>query len=56
LAGLSDADRVGDEADPDAVTRWFDDGVGPNGGRVFAEADNHGFDLTVCAPKSMSLL
>jgi TrwC relaxase len=56
LAGLSDADRVGAEADPDVVTRWFDDGVAPNGGRVFAEADHHGFDLTVCAPKSMSLL
>lgn len=56
--GLSDADRVGGPADLDTVARWLDDGIAPNGarGRRFAEGDNHGFDLTFCAPKSVSLL
>jgi conjugative relaxase-like TrwC/TraI family protein len=58
LAGLGDADRTGGDADPDLVARWLDDGVTPNGacGRRFTERDNHGFDLTFCAPKSVSLL
>ena len=58
LAGLSDADRAGGQANPDLVERWLDDGVAPNGacGRRFTERDNHGFDLTFCAPKSVSLL
>ena len=31
LAGLSDADRAGGQADPDVVARWLDDGIAPNG-------------------------
>jgi conjugative relaxase-like TrwC/TraI family protein len=42
----------------DVVARWLDDGIAPNGasGRRFAERHNHGFDLTFCAPKSVSVL
>ncbi|MFV8314876.1 MobF family relaxase [Mycobacterium sp. 23] len=58
LVGLSEADRVGGPADSAVVARWFDAGVAPNGarGRKFSASDNHGFDLTFCAPKSVSLL
>lgn len=58
LVGLSDEQRAGGVADLDAVARWLDDGVAPNGasGRRFAERHNHGFDLTFCAPKSVSVL
>ncbi|TXH14989.1 MAG: TrwC relaxase, partial [Gammaproteobacteria bacterium] len=58
LAGLSDEQRAGGVADLDVVARWLDDGVAPNGasGRRFAERHNHGFDLTFCAPKSVSVL
>lgn len=58
LVGLSDEQRAGGVADLDAVARWLDDGVAPNGasGRRFAERHNHGFDLTFCAPKSVSVV
>lgn len=58
LVGLSDEQRAGGVADLDAVARWLDDGIAPNGasGRRFAERHNHGFDLTFCAPKSVSVL
>lgn len=40
------------------MARWLDDGVTPNGahGRAFGERGVHGFDLTFCAPKSVSLV
>jgi conjugative relaxase-like TrwC/TraI family protein len=58
LVGLSDVQRAGGEADPDVVARWLDDGVAPNGvcGRAFGKRAVHGFDLTFCAPKSVSLV
>ena len=58
LVGLSAEQRAGGVADLDAVARWLDDGVAPGGasGRRFAERHNHGFDLTFCAPKSVSVL
>lgn len=58
LVGLSDEQRAGGAADLDVVARWLDDGVAPNGasGRRFAERHNHGFDLTFCAPKSVSVV
>ena len=58
LCGLSAADRAGGEANLDVVARWLDDGVAPGGacGRKFSQRANHGFDLTFCAPKSVSLL
>lgn len=58
LVGLSDAERAGGEADPDVVARWLDDGAAPNGecGRGFGTRSVHGFDLTFCAPKSVSLV
>ncbi|WP_373120728.1 MobF family relaxase [Mycobacterium marinum] len=58
LVGLSAADRAGGQADMDVVARWLDDGIAPNGatGRKFTTRANHGFDLTFCAPKSVSLL
>lgn len=58
LAGLSDAQRAGGEADAAMVARWLDDGVAPNGarGRAFGARGVHGFDLTFAAPKSVSLL
>jgi TrwC relaxase len=58
LVGLSDAERAGAEANPDVVELWLDDGVAPNGasGRAFGTGSVHGFDLTFCAPKSVSLL
>jgi len=58
LVGLSDVARAGGEADPDVVARWLDDGAAPNGecGRGFGKGSVHGFDLTFCAPKSVSLL
>ncbi len=58
LVGLSDEQCAGGVADLDVVARWLDDGVAPNGasGRRFAERHNHGFDLTFCAPKSVSVL
>jgi conjugative relaxase-like TrwC/TraI family protein len=57
LVGLSDAQRAGGDADPDVVARWLDDGAAPNGecGRGFGKGSVHGFDLTFCAPKSVSL-
>lgn len=58
LVGLSDLDRVGGEADPDVVERWLVGGESPNGasGRGFRNGSVHGFDLTFCAPKSVSLI
>lgn len=58
LAGLSDVQRAGEEADAAMVARWLDDGVAPNGarGRAFGARGVHGFDLTFAAPKSVSLL
>ena len=58
LVGLTDAERVGGDADPEVVARWLDDGVAPNGvcGRGFGRGSVHGFDLTLCAPKSVSLV
>jgi conjugative relaxase-like TrwC/TraI family protein len=58
LVGLTDEQRAGGLADPDTVARWLDDGIAPNGarGQRFAAGNNHGFDLTFCAPKSLSLV
>ncbi len=58
LVGLSDVQRAGGEVDLDVVERWLDDGIAPNGaaGRAFSQRDRHGFDLTFCAPKSVSVL
>lgn len=58
LVGLSDVQRASGEADPEVVARWLDDGCAPNGecGRGFSKSSVHGFDLTFCAPKSVSLL
>ena len=55
---MTDAQRAGGEADPAVVARWLDDGVAPNGarGRAFGARGVHGFDLTFCAPKSVSLI
>lgn len=57
LVGLSAAERAGGDADPDVVARWLDEGVAPSGecGRAHGKAGVHGFDLTFCAPKSVSL-
>jgi conjugative relaxase-like TrwC/TraI family protein len=58
LVGLTDAQRAGGGADAAVVARWLDEGVTPNGshGRAFGERGVHGFDLTFCAPKSVSLV
>lgn len=58
LVGLTDEQRAGGHADLDTVTRWMEEGIAPNGahGRAFAEGDNRGFDVTICAPKWLSLL
>ncbi len=58
LCGLTATDRCGGDADLDVVARWLDEGVAPGGacGRAFSERANRGFDLTFCAPKSVSLL
>ena len=39
------------------VARWLDEGVAPSGecGRAHGKGGVHGFDLTFCAPKSVSL-
>lgn len=46
LVGLSAADRAGGPADMDAVARWLDEGITPNGasGRAFTARSTHGFD------------
>lgn len=57
--GLTGAGGDGENADLDEVTRWLDDGVSPCGasGRAFGKrAAVHGYDLTFCAPKSVSLM
>jgi TrwC relaxase len=58
LVGLTDIQRAGGEADTEVVARWLDDGVAPNDecGRAFGRRGVHGFDLTFCAPKSVSLI
>jgi conjugative relaxase-like TrwC/TraI family protein len=58
LVGLTDAQRAGANADAELVVRWLDDGMTPNGaqGRAFGDRGVHGFDLTYCAPKSVSLV
>jgi conjugative relaxase-like TrwC/TraI family protein len=58
LVGLTDIQRAGGEADLEVVARWLDEGVAPNGecGRAFGPRGVHGFDLTFCAPKSVSLI
>jgi conjugative relaxase-like TrwC/TraI family protein len=58
LMGLTDIERTGGEAEVEVVARWLDDGIAPNGvhGRSFGERGVHGFDLTFCAPKSVSLV
>ena len=58
LVGLTDAQRAGGDADAELVARWLDDGITPNGaqGRAFGDRGVHGFDLTFCAPKSVSLV
>jgi conjugative relaxase-like TrwC/TraI family protein len=58
LVGLTDAQRAGGEVGAELVARWIDDGIAPNGaqGRALGERGVHGFDLTFCAPKSVSLV
>ena len=58
LVGLTDSQRAGGNADTKLVARWLDDGTTPNGahGRAFGARGVHGFDLTFCAPKSVSLV
>jgi conjugative relaxase-like TrwC/TraI family protein len=58
LVRLSDVERAGGVADAAMVAAWLDDGVAPNGlrGRGFGPRSVHGFDLTFCAPKSVSLV
>ena len=58
LVGLTDVQRAGGDADAEVVARWLDDGITPNGahGRAFGQRGVHGFDLTFCAPKSVSLV
>ena len=57
LAGLSAGDLTR-EADLEVVMRWLDEGVAPNGvcGRGFTDRSVRGFDLTFCAPKSVSVM
>lgn len=58
LVGLTDIERAGGEADAETVARWLDEGTAPSGahGRTFGVRGVRGFDLTFCAPKSVSLL
>jgi conjugative relaxase-like TrwC/TraI family protein len=58
LAGLTDAQRAGGDANAELVAHWLDDGFTPKGvhGRAFGQSGVHGFDLTFCAPKSVSLV
>lgn len=56
--GLTGVEQVGEHADLDVVTRWLNEGEAPCGasGRAFSQRGVHGFDLTFCAPKSVSLM
>ena len=58
LVGLTGVEALGGDADLDVVTRWLDDGTAPSGevGRALRTGSVHGFDLTFCAPKSVSLM
>ncbi|WP_193604122.1 MobF family relaxase [Mycobacteroides abscessus] len=56
---LTGVGRNGESANLDEVTRWLNDGESPCGatGRAFGKrASVHGYDLTFCAPKSVSLM
>ncbi|WP_276046973.1 MobF family relaxase [Mycolicibacterium fortuitum] len=57
LVGLT-REAIGGDADLEVVTRWLDDGLAPSGevGRALRTGSVHGFDLTFCAPKSVSLI
>ena len=58
LVGLRMCSGPAGKPTPQVVARWLDDGIAPNGGygRGFGARGVHGFDLTFCAPKSVSLL
>ena len=58
MVGLTDGERAGGDADPEVVARWLDEGCAPSGecGRSHGKRGVHGFDLTFCAPKSVSLV
>jgi conjugative relaxase-like TrwC/TraI family protein len=58
LVGLSDVQRSGGEAEAAQVARWLDDGIAPGGarGRALGARGVHGYDLTFCAPKSVSVI
>jgi conjugative relaxase-like TrwC/TraI family protein len=58
LVGLSDGQRSGGVAEAEVVARWLDDGVAPGGarGRALGAQGVHGYDLTFCAPKSVSVI
>lgn len=58
LVGLTGIQRAGGDADTEVAARWLDHGVAPNGecGRALGTRSLHGFDLTFCAPKSVSLI
>src|SRR3977135_782229 len=58
LVARTHATRAGGDADAELVARWLDEGIAPNGahGRAFGERGVHGFDLTFCAPKRVSLV
>ena len=58
LVGLTDARHAAGDADAELVARWLDDGITPNGahGRAFGQRGVRGFDLTFCAPNSVSLV
>ncbi len=56
--GLDGAALAGGFADTETAARWLDEGIASNGvsGRAFTQGSVHGFDLTLAAPKSVSLL
>ena len=58
LAGLSDTQRAGGEADAGVVARWLDDGATPIGayGRALDAQGVHGYDLMFAAPKRVSVI
>jgi conjugative relaxase-like TrwC/TraI family protein len=56
--GLTEAALHGGEADTETARIWLDDGRTPNDthGRAFTDKSVHGFDLTLAAPTSVSLI
>jgi conjugative relaxase-like TrwC/TraI family protein len=51
--------EAGDVLDAATMQRWFRENVAPSGeqqGRAFTKGSVHGYDLTVAAPKSVSIL